>query len=145
MKKLALNLAILGASCAPGLALAGPCDTKVGADSVCVAAKNLASLLSSQLPATQGMVTLQTAKATQNIVTVGGKFDLDKARATEFLEKNKLTLKQFEDTYATQMAPNLCSEGSQTRKFIDGGGALMYSYTYRDGKPFMKFGVKKCS
>lgn len=145
MKKLRPRLALVGAAILfPMLASAAPCDAKVGNDSVCVAASKLAALLSTALPATEGMVTLETVKAKNNIVTLGGKFDLDKARATEFLAKNKVTLKQFEDTYAAQMTPKLCSLGSQTRQLIDAGGAIMYSYTYRDGKPFMMFGVKKC-
>lgn len=138
--------AVIGLGAAmPLAALAAPCDGKVGKESVCAAATKLAALLTSHLPATEGMVTLETAKAKKNVVTMGGKFDLDKDRATEFLAKNKLTLKQFEDTYAAQMGPKLCSSGSQTRAFIDGGGSLMYAYTYRDGKPFMKFGVNKCA
>lgn len=138
--------AVLGFGAAIPLAtMAAPCDSKVGKESVCAAASKLAALLKSHLPATEGMVTLETAKANKNVVTMGGKFDLDKDRATEFLAKNKLTLKQFEDTYAAQMGPRLCSTGSQTRAFIDGGGALMYAYTYRDGKPFMRFGVTKCA
>lgn len=145
MKNPALHFLLLSAACLPALALAGPCDTKVGAQSVCAAATELAALLTTHLPANEGMVTLHAAKATHNVVTMSGKFDLDKARAAEFLDKHKLTVRQFEDTYAVQMAPRLCSPGSQTRAFIDGGGAVMYSYTYRDGKPFMKFGVKKCA
>lgn len=133
------------AALVPMSALAAPCDAKVGKDSVCVAASKLAAALSVHLPANEGMVTIDSVKAKNSVLTMGGKFDLDKARATEFLAKNRLTLKQFEDTYAAQMTPKLCTPGSQTRQIIDAGGAIMYSYTYRDGKPFMMFGVKKCS
>lgn len=129
----------------PMAASAGPCDAKVGNDSVCVAASKLAAALSVHLPANEGMVTIDSVKAKNSVVTMGGRFDLDKARATEFLAKNRLTLKQFEDTYTAQMTPKLCVPGSQTRQIIDAGGAIMYSYTYRDGKPFLMFGVKKCT
>lgn len=128
----------------PMAAIGAPCDAKVGQDSVCFAEARLVLAMSANLPAVDGMVTVETVRSKNNIVTVGGKFDLDKAGGAQFLARSKMNLKQLEDSYAAQIKPKLCSAGSQTRQIIDAGGTFMYSYTYRDGKPFMMFGVKKC-
>jgi hypothetical protein len=147
MKKLTLlRLAAIGAACALApAASAGTCDAKVGKDNVCVAVHKFAGMLAQQLPVTEGMVTLETVAVRKNVILVGGKFDLDKAGERAFLAQHNATLKQFEDTYAAQMTPKLCGLGSHTRRLIDAGASIMYAYSFRDGKPFMTFGVKKCS
>lgn len=120
------------------------CAPKVGSQNLCEAARELAKLLSEQLPTTHQRVTLETAVATNNVVKVSGRLDFDPQSARRFLAEQRLTVRQFEDVYSAQMAPQLCVAGSQTEAFIKAGGAILYAYAYKDGKPFMRFGVRRC-
>ncbi len=120
------------------------CAPKVGSQNLCEAARELAGLVSEQLPTTHERVTLETAVALNNVVKVSGKLDFDPQSARRYLAEQSLTVRQFEDRYSAQMAPQLCTAGSQTQAFIKAGGAILYAYSYKDGKPFIRFGVRGC-
>lgn len=120
------------------------CAPKVGSQNLCEAARDLAGLLSEQLPTTHDKVTLETAVALNNVIKVSGKLDFDPQSARRFLADQRMTVRQLEDAYSTRMTPQLCTAGSQTQAFIKAGGAILYAYSYKDGKPFMRFGVRRC-
>ena len=132
------------AASAPARAQYAECAAKVGKQTICEFATQLAGILSEQMPSQSGQVTLESARASKNIVYVAGRLEFDQKSATDFFKEKNITLVQFEDTYSRQMTPMLCSPGSPTQKFISAGGAILYSYAYKDGKPFMKFGVRNC-
>jgi len=121
------------------------CRNKIGADSICVVAAKLARDMSKALPMkVNEQFSLETAQANKNAVTVTGRFGFDRDTARSFLEKNKITLEQFENSYSAKVRPNLCRPGSETQIFLKSGGIVLYAYNYRDGTQFMKFGVKSC-
>lgn len=120
------------------------CSKKVGKQDICAFATQLAGILADQMPTQSGQVTLEKAAAVRNIVHVSGRLEFDQKSASDFFAEKNLTLRQFEDTYSRQMAPKLCAPGSPTHAFIDAGGAIVYAYAYKDGKPFMQFGVRSC-
>lgn len=129
---------------APASAQYVECSKKVGKQDICQFATQLAGILSEQLPTQSGQVTLEKATASRNVVYVSGRLEFDQTSANNFFAEKNLTLRQFEETYSRQMAPKLCGRGSPTHAFIEAGGAILYSYAYKDGKPFMRFGVRSC-
>lgn len=132
------------AASAPASARDAECAAKVGKQTICEFATQLAGTLSQQMPSQNGQVTLESARASKHIVYVAGRLAFDQKSASDFFKEKNITLGQFEDTYSRQMTPMLCSPGSPTQKFISAGGAILYAYAYKDGKPFMKFGVRNC-
>lgn len=144
MTKLLVPLFILLGISAPASAQYAECSKKVGKQDICAFATQLAGLLSDQMPTQSGQVTLEKATAARNIVYVSGRLEFDQKSASDFFAEKNITLRQFEDTYSRQMAPKLCGRGSPTAAFIEAGGAILYAYAYKDGKPFMQFGVRSC-
>jgi hypothetical protein len=121
------------------------CNRRIGADSVCEVATKLAREMATRLPMKLNeQVSLNAAHSNKNVLTVTGAFSFDRETARSFFEKNNITLEQFENTYSAKVRPNLCKPGSTTEEFIKSGGIVSYTYNYRDGTQFMKFGVKSC-
>lgn len=105
----------------------------------------LAKAMNARMPVqVDGQVSLNSASSKKQVVTVSATLNLDRDTARGFLEKNNITLAQFENSYAARYRPNLCKPGSTTEEFIRSGGVISYEYAHKDGTPFMGFKVDRC-
>jgi hypothetical protein len=111
---------------------------------ICSEAKAIAEKIAKQLPLQMSQdMSWESVKAVENTIEGLLQLTYDKVSLETFLTESGSNMEQARSAMR-EAALMVCREGSPTRSFISGGGAMRYDYRFADGEQFFVVEIGEC-